>query len=90
MKKKISDKTYIAKIEHLDTTGPQKEGDLCVRLPDKLLEQLDWELGDELGWEICEIGEDWGEPMRLTLSNLSKRKRDVEQAWRKAISVDME
>jgi hypothetical protein len=90
MKKKMSDKTYIAKIEHLDATDPHAEGELCVRLPDELSEQLGWEIGDELSWEICEIGEDWGEHMGLTLSNLSKRKRDAEQAWRKAVSVDME
>ena len=86
----MSDKTYTAKIEHLDATDPHAEGELCVRLPDELLEQLGWEIGDELSWEVCEIGEDWGEHMGLTLSNLSKRKRDAEQAWRKAVSVDME
>ena len=86
----MSDKTYTAKIEHLDATDPHAEGELCVRLPDELLEQLGWEIGDELDWEDCEVCEDWGEHTGLTLSNLSKRKRDAEQALRNAISVDME
>jgi hypothetical protein len=86
----MSDQTCIAKIEHLDATDPHAEGELCVRLPDELLEQLGWEIGDELDWEENEICEDWGKHMGLTLSNLSKRKRDAEQAWRNAVSVDME
>jgi hypothetical protein len=90
MEKKMSDKTYVAKIEHLDATDPHAEGELCVRLPDELLEQLGWEIGDELDWEENEICEDRGKHMGLTLSNLSKRKRDAEHAWRNAVSVDME
>lgn len=60
VKKKVSYKTYTAKVEHLDATDPHAEGELCVRLPDELLEQLGWKIGDELDWEENEMCEDWG------------------------------
>ena len=65
-------KTYKIKIEHLDATDPKAPHELCIRLPDELMEQLGWEIGDEVEWEETEICEDWGEHKGLTLSNLTK------------------
>ena len=85
------DQKYIVKIEHLDATDPDRGvGELCVRLPDELLKKLDWREGDEVEWEETEICEDWGEHKGYTLSNLSKRFRDADEALKKAISIDME
>jgi hypothetical protein len=67
---------WTVKVEHLDATDPDRGvGELCIRLPDKLLEQLGWEIGDELEWEDTEICEDWGGHKGFTLSNLTKNPK---------------
>ena len=84
-------KKYIVKIEHLDATDPDCDvGEFCIRFPDELMEQLGWEMGDEVEWEETEICEDWGEHNGFTLGNLSKRNREATEAWKNATSTDME
>jgi hypothetical protein len=69
----IPQKQWIVKIEHLDATDPDRGvGELCIRFPDELMEQLGWEIGDEVEWGDTEICEDWGEHKGFTLSNLTK------------------
>ena len=71
------DKRWIAKVEHLDATDPDRGvGELCVRFPDELMEQLGWEIGDEVEWGETEIWEDWGEHKGFTLSNVTKGAAD--------------
>ena len=48
------------------------KGELFIELPQKLMDQLDWKIGDEVEWEDTEIGEDWGEHKGFILSNLTK------------------
>ena len=84
MKNKIPDgeiQKWVVKIERLDASDSNEEaGDLCIRLPDELMEQLGWEVGDEVEWEETEIGEEWGEHKGFTLSNLTRnpKKEDDE------------
>ena len=69
----IDQKKWIVKVEHLDATDPDRGvGEFCIRFPDELMEQLGWEMGDEVEWEETEICEDWGEHKGFTLSNLTK------------------
>ena len=71
----------VVKIERLDDSDSGDEaGELCIRLPDELMEQLGWEVGDEVEWEESEIGEEWGEHQGFTLSNLTRnpKKEDDE------------
>jgi antitoxin component of MazEF toxin-antitoxin module len=76
MENKIPDgdvQRRVVKIERLDASDSDDEaGELCIRLPDELMEQLGWEVGDEVEWEETEIGEDWGEHKGFILSNLTK------------------
>ena len=77
-------KKWIIKVEHLDDTDPDRGvGELCVRLPDELIEQLGWEIGDEVEWEETEICEEWGEAKGFTLSNRSKQLRDADRRGKK-------
>ena len=72
----IDQKKWTVKVEHLDATDPDRGvGELCVRLPDELMEQLGWEIGDEVEWGETEICEDWGEHKGFILSNLTKNPR---------------
>ena len=66
------------------------KGELFIELPQKLMDQLDWKIGDDVEWEETEIGEVWGEHMGFTLSNTAKHKRDAEQKWKNAESIDMD
>ena len=68
----MSNKKHIVKVEYLDAT----DHELCIRLPDELMKQLDWEIGNEIGWESVEICEDWGEHKGFTLSNLTKNPKN--------------
>ena len=63
-----------------DSDSGDEAGELCIRLPDELMEQLGWEVGDEVEWEETEIGEVWGEHQGFTLSNLTRnpKKEDDE------------
>jgi len=61
---------YVTKVQELPN------GELFVELPQKLIDQLGWEVGDEVKWEESEICEDWGEHKGFTLSNKSKLVRD--------------
>ena len=71
------DKRWIVKVEHLDATDPDRGvGELCVRFPDELMEQLGWNIGDEVEWDETEICEDWGEHKGFTLSNVTKGAAD--------------
>ena len=64
------------KVERLDAADPDPGvGELCIRLPDELIEQLGWEIGDEIEWGETEICEDWGEHQGFTLSNLTKNPK---------------
>ena len=75
---------YVTKVQETPA------GELFVELPQKLIDQLDWEVGDEVEWEETEICEDWGEHKGFSLSNKSKLFRDADEARKKAISIDME
>ena len=75
---------YVTKVQETPS------GELFVELPQKLIDQLGWEAGDEVEWEEAEICEDWGEHKGFSLSNKSKLFRDADEARKKAISIDME
>jgi hypothetical protein len=61
---------YVVKVQETP------DGELFVELPQELIDQLGWEVGDEVKWEESEICEDWGEHKGFTLSNKSKLVRD--------------
>ena len=61
---------YVTKVQQMPN------GELLVELPQKLIDQLGWEVGDDVEWEESEICEDWGEHKGFTLSNKSKLFRD--------------
>ena len=61
---------YVTKVQELPS------GELFVELPQELIDQLNWEVGDEVKWNEVEICEDWGEHKGITLSNKSKLLRD--------------
>jgi len=52
-----------------------KEGELFIELPQELLDQLGWKIGDEMSWEEVEICEEWGEHKGFTLSNTTKNPK---------------
>jgi len=59
--------------QHIVTIEQAEGTDDCfVPIPDELLEELDWEEGDEILIEETEICEPWGEHRGFTLANLSK------------------
>jgi len=61
---------YVTKVQQMPN------GELLVELPQKLIDQLGWECGDEVEWDKSDICEDWGEHKGLILSNKSKLFRD--------------
>ena len=61
---------YVTKVQQMPN------GELLVELPQKLIDQLGWEVGDDVEWEESEICEDWGEHKGFILSNKSKLLRD--------------
>ena len=75
---------YVTKVQETPS------GELFVELPQKLIDQLGWEVGDDVEWDEVEICEDWGEHKGITLSNKSKLFRDADEARKKAVSIDME
>ena len=75
---------YVTKVQEAPS------GELFVELPQKLIDQLGWEVGDDVEWDEVEICEDWGEHKGITLSNKSKLFRDADEARKKAVSIDME
>jgi hypothetical protein len=75
---------YVVKVQE----APNDE--LFVELPQKLIDQLGWETGDEVEWDESDICEDWGEHKGLILSNKSKLFRDADEARKKAVSIGME
>jgi hypothetical protein len=50
-------------------------GELYIELSREMMDQLGWEIGDEVEWEATEICEDWGEHKGFTLSNLTKNPK---------------
>jgi hypothetical protein len=64
---------YVTKVQEAPN------GELFVELPQKLIDQLGWEVDDDVEWEESEICEDWGEHKGFTLSNKSKLFRDAEE-----------
>jgi hypothetical protein len=75
---------YVVKVQEAPN------GALFVALPQKLIDQLGWEVGDEVEWDESEICEDWGEHKGLVLGNKSKLLRDADEARKKAVSIGME
>jgi hypothetical protein len=72
----INQKQWIVKVEHLDDTDPDRGvGELCIRFPDELMEQLGWEIGDEVEWVETEISKGWGDHKGCILSNLTKNPK---------------
>ena len=61
---------YVTKVQQMPN------GELLVELPQKLIDQLGWEVGDDVEWEESEICGDWGEHKGFVLSNKSKLFRD--------------
>jgi hypothetical protein len=61
---------YVTKVQEAPN------GELFVELPQKLIDQLGWEVDDDVEWKESEICEDWGEHKGFTLSNKSKLFRD--------------
>ena len=64
---------YVTKVQETPS------GELFVELPQKLIDQLGWEVGDEVEWDETELWEEWGEHKGFTLSNKSKLFRDAEE-----------
>ena len=64
---------YVTKVQETPS------GELFVELPQKLIDQLGWEVGDDVEWDEVEICEDWGEHKGITLSNKSKLFRDADK-----------
>ena len=50
-----------------------EEGYVFIELPPELLEQLGWEVGDDLVWEETELCDDNGEVQGLVLSHPIKK-----------------
>ena len=50
-----------------------EEGYVFIELPPELLEQLGWEVGDDLVWEETELCDDNGEVQGLVLSRPIKK-----------------
>jgi hypothetical protein len=75
---------YVTKVQEMPN------GELFVELPQKLIDQLGWEVDDDVEWEESEMCEDWGEHKGFSLSNKSKLFRDAEEARKKLVSIDME
>lgn len=59
----------ITKIERDENTG-----ELLLILPEEILEQVNWKIGDTLVWEETEIWEDTGEFKGAVLKKLEKPK----------------
>ena len=57
-------KTYNAKVLRIDTSG-----DAVVEIPDELVEELDWRVGDELGYKL--------EGKSIIITNLTKEERNA-------------
>ena len=64
---------YVVKVQEAPS------GELFVELPQKLIDQLGWEVGDDVEWEESDMWEEWGEHKGFTLSNKSKLFRDAEE-----------
>ena len=64
--KATNQKKWVVKIEHLDEAD-RYNNDLCVKLPDELMKQLGWEIGDEIEWEF----------MDAALNDVLEEKDDV-------------
>ena len=56
--------TYTAKVLEIC-----ENGDAIVELPDELVKELNWEIGDVLDYELKD--------QRVFIKNLTKEKRDV-------------
>ena len=56
--------TYTAKVLEIC-----ENGDAIVELPDELVKELNWEIGDVLNYELKD--------QRVFIKNLTKEKRDV-------------
>jgi hypothetical protein len=61
---------YVTKVQEMPS------GELFVELPQKLIDQLDWEVGDDIEWGETRLA------FMLTLSNHSKKFRDATEAFR--------
>ena len=59
-------KTYTAKVVALDCFG-----DAIIQLPDDLVEELDWRVGDELDYKM--------EGKSVVITNLTKNKRSLKK-----------
>jgi len=75
---------YVTKVQEAPS------GELFIELSQKLIDQLDWKVGDEVKWKESEICEDWGEHKGFILSNKSKLFREASESIKQAISIDME
>ncbi len=63
----MTNKTYTANVQ-LD---PENGEDYVLTLPDELLKEMSWEIGDTLVWEETTISDDQGKATGFTL-----RKKD--------------
>ena len=60
----MSDKRYTAKVVAIDIFG-----DAIVELPDALVEELDWRVGDNLDYEVKDKS--------VVITNLTKNERKL-------------
>jgi len=60
---------------YVATVKENEAGELYIDLPQKMMDQLGWEIGDEVEWGETEICEEWGEHKGFTLSNLTKNPK---------------
>ena len=76
----IDQKQWVVNVEHVDECATEnlavrKVGELCIRFPDELMEQLGWEIGDEIEWGETDIHDDRDEHKGFTLSNLTRNPK---------------
>lgn len=60
----MSDKRYTAKVVALDCFG-----DAIVELPEEMVEELDWRVGDKLDYEVKDKS--------VVITNLTKNERKL-------------
>ena len=57
---------------HFSTIGENSSGDLYIIIPEELVEEMGWEMGDDVELAETSICNDDGEVVGLTLVNVTK------------------
>jgi|TARA_Y100000310_G_scaffold23621_2_gene22714 hypothetical protein len=68
-------KSYLSNISfYVATLEENSDGETYIKLPDVLIDNWEWENGDEIELQITDSLDDCDKHVGLTLSNLTKRK----------------